>query len=186
MRFRGELLTVLGYVQFILLEVKNKLLNCRKLLRCQMKKQTKGDNKMSMEIAKAYGDAAEVAVSNYLRNLSTRQIIMGLMILYFMLCFVTPDIVGHADYTFSNSMNQAGIGSDTSNTGLPWEKPMYTLQRSLTGPIAKAVAMVVVVVAGIFVALGEGGPAGRLVGRLVFGLGLLFGALQIINAFVAG
>lgn len=144
---------------------------------------------MSMEIAKTYGDATEVAVSNYLRNLSTRQIIMGLMILYFMLCLVTPDIVGHAggdDYTFSGNMNQAGVGVDTSSTGLPWEKPMYTLQRSLTGPIAKAVAMVVVVVAGIFVALGEGGPAGRLVGRLVFVLGLLFVALQIINAFVAG
>lgn len=140
---------------------------------------------MSMEIAKSYGDAAEAAVSNYLRNLSTGQIVMGLIVLYMVLCMAAPDIVGHADsYTFSSSMNQAGIGSDTSNTGLPWEKPMYTLQRSLTGPIAKAVAMVVVVVAGIFVALGEGGPAGRLVGRLVFGLGLLFGALQIINAFI--
>ena len=38
----------------------------------------------------------------------------------------------------------------------------------------------------LFVAFDEGGPAGRLVGRLVFGLGVLFVALQIINAFVAG
>lgn len=138
---------------------------------------------MSMEIAKAYGDAAEVAVSNYLRNLSTQQIIMGLMILYFMLCLVTPDIVGHAadTLTLTDKVNERVGGG--SGSGLPWETPMITLQNSLTGPFAKAIAMIVVVVAGIFVALGEGGPAGRLVGRLVFGLGLLFGALQIINTF---
>ena len=87
---------------------------------------------MSMEITKSYGDAAEAAVSNYLRNLSTGQIVMGLIVLYMVLCMAAPDIVGHADYSFSSSMNTSQIGSDTS-TGLPWEKPMYTLQRSLTG-----------------------------------------------------
>lgn len=140
---------------------------------------------MSYELAKSYGNDAEVAVSNYLRNLSTRQIIIGLMILYFMLCLVTPDIVGHAGtgdtLTLTDKVNDK-IGSG-SGTGLPWETPMITLQNSLTGPFAKAIAMIVVVVAGIFVALGEGGPAGRLVGRLVFGLGLLFGAVQIIASF---
>ena len=140
---------------------------------------------MSMEIAKSYGDAAEAAVSNYLRNLSTGQIVMGLIVLYMVLCMAAPDIVGHAsNVTWETTYRDTAVGADTGTTGLPWEKPMMTLQRSLTGPIAKAVAMVVVVVAGIFVALGEGGPVGRLVGRLVFGLGLLFGALQIINAFI--
>ena len=141
---------------------------------------------MSMEIAKSYGDAAEVAVSNYLRNLSTGQIVMGLIVLYMVLCMAAPDIVGHAapSIGFTDEVNTSVGGG--SSTGLPWERPMYTIQKSLTGPVAKAIAMIVVVVAGIFVALGEGGPAGRLVGRLVFGLGLLFGALQIINAFMAG
>lgn len=138
---------------------------------------------MSMEIAKSYGDAAEAAVSNYLRNLSTGQIVMGLIVLYMVLCMAAPDIVGHAEVTWETTYKDSSVGYDTGTTGLPWEKPMMTLQKSLTGPIAKAVAMIVVVVAGIFVALGEGGPAGRLVGRL-FGLGLLFGALQIINAFI--
>lgn len=140
---------------------------------------------MSMQLAKTYGDAAEAAVSNYLRNLSTGQIIMGLIILYMVLCMAAPDIVGQAaGVSWETTYRDTSVGADTSTTGLPWEKPMMTLQKSLTGPIAKAVAMIVVVVAGVFVALGEGGPAGRLVGRLVFGLGLLFGALQIINAFI--
>lgn len=137
---------------------------------------------MSMDMLKCYGYGYSVAVTQYFAKLDMRKIILGLMVLYMALCFFAPDIVSHAA-TFDTEFNNQGVGNGKV-TGLPWEAPMMTLQRSLTGPVAKAIAMIVVVVAGIFVALGEGGPAGRLVGRLVFGLGLLFGALQIINAFM--
>ena len=138
---------------------------------------------MSMDMLKGYGYGYSIAVTQYFAKLDMRKIVLGLMVLYAALCFLAPDIVSHA---WDNSMNTNGVGTGADTTGLPWEGPMYTLQRSLTGPVAKAIAMVVVVVAGIFVSLGEGGPAGRLVGRLVFGLGLLFGALQIINKFMEG
>ncbi len=137
---------------------------------------------MSMDMLKGYGYGYSIAVTQYFAKLDMRKIVLGLMVLYAALCFFAPDIVSNAA-TFDTSFNNEGVGTGKT-TGLPWEGPMMTLQRSLTGPVAKAIAMIVVVVAGIFVSLGEGGPAGRLVGRLVFGLGLLFGALQIINAFM--
>lgn len=139
---------------------------------------------MSIDLIKCYGYGFSSCLSEKLAKLDVKKIVLGLVVLYAVLTFFAPDIIGYADVTWSTNVNDS-IGAG-SNTGLPWEKPLITIQRSLTGPVAKAIAMVVVVVAGIFVALGEGGPAGRLVGRLVFGLGLLFGALQIIDAFMDG
>ena len=66
---------------------------------------------------------------------------------------------------------------------LPWESPLQQLNSSLTGPVAKAVCTMVVCCSGVFLAVGESGPAGRLVGRLVFGLALAFGFAQIISMF---
>ena len=66
---------------------------------------------------------------------------------------------------------------------LPWEGPLETLADSLTGDLAKTVCAAVVCVSGIFVALGEGGPFGRLAGRIVFGLALAIGAMNIVKLF---
>ena len=66
---------------------------------------------------------------------------------------------------------------------LPQESPLEQLNSSLTGPVAKAVCTMVVCCSGVFLAVGESGPAGRLVGRLVFGLALAFGFAQIISMF---
>ena len=66
---------------------------------------------------------------------------------------------------------------------LPWEGPIETLKESLTGTVAKAICAIVVCVAGLMMALGEGGQFGRMVGRLVFGLALAIGFMQIISMF---
>ena len=66
---------------------------------------------------------------------------------------------------------------------LPWEGPLVQLQTSLTGPVAKAVCAIVVCCSGLFVSLGEAGQFGRLCGRLVFGLALAVGFMQILSLF---
>lgn len=72
---------------------------------------------------------------------------------------------------------------NTTFAALPWEGPLVQLQTSLTGPVAKAVCAIVVCCSGLFVALGEAGQFGRLCGRLVFGLALAVGFMQIISLF---
>ena len=69
------------------------------------------------------------------------------------------------------------------HAALPWEGPLVQLQTSLTGPVAKAVCAIVVCCSGLFVALGEAGQFGRLCGRLVFGLALAVGFMQILSLF---
>lgn len=70
-----------------------------------------------------------------------------------------------------------------AHASLPWEGPLVQLQTSLTGPVAKAVCAIVVCCSGLFVALGEAGQFGRLCGRLVFGLALAVGFMQILSLF---
>lgn len=72
---------------------------------------------------------------------------------------------------------------EAAHAALPWEGPLEELMDSLTGPVARAACAIVVCVSGVMVALGEGGQFGRLVGRMVFGLSLAVGFMQILSMF---
>ena len=66
---------------------------------------------------------------------------------------------------------------------LPWEGPLEELEESITGTVAKVITAIVVCVSGLMIAMGEGGAAGRLALRLVFGLALAIGFMQIVSMF---
>lgn len=64
---------------------------------------------------------------------------------------------------------------------LPWEGPLETIQESLTGPVAKGVSIIIVVVTGLMIGFGEAGGAGRLMLKLIMGIGLALGAASLIS-----
>jgi type IV secretion system protein VirB2 len=68
--------------------------------------------------------------------------------------------------------------------GLPWETPLQTVQQSLTGPVAKGVALIAIVGAlGTLLFLhAEMNQFTRVVVFVVLGIGTLVGA----NAFLSG
>lgn len=43
----------------------------------------------------------------------------------------------------------------TGNSGLPWEAPLQTIQNSLTGPVATAIAVVALFAAGAALVFGD-------------------------------
>jgi len=61
----------------------------------------------------------------------------------------------------------------------PWENAVESLQTSFTGPIAKGLSLVAIVVGGLMFAFGEGGSKKMLSG-IVFGLGMVLGAANFI------
>lgn len=63
---------------------------------------------------------------------------------------------------------------------LPWEGPLEIIQDSLTGPVAKGVSIIIVVVTGLMIGFGEAGGAGRLMLKLIMGIGLALGAASLI------
>lgn len=62
------------------------------------------------------------------------------------------------------------------SAGMPWEGPLSTLVRSLTGPVAKAIGIAAIVIAALGMAMSEGGHASKTFLRIIFALAITFTA----------
>ena len=62
----------------------------------------------------------------------------------------------------------------------PWEGAVTVLQTSFTGPIAKGLSLVSIVIGGVTFAFGEGGSK-RLLAGIVFGVGMAIGAASFMT-----
>jgi type IV secretory pathway VirB2 component (pilin) len=62
----------------------------------------------------------------------------------------------------------------------PWENAVNVLMTSFTGPIARGLSLVSIVVGGITFAFGEGGSK-RLLAGIVFGVGMAIGAVNFMS-----
>lgn len=63
--------------------------------------------------------------------------------------------------------------------GSPWENAVTVLMTSFTGPIARGLSLVSIVVGGVTFAFGEGGSK-RLLAGIVFGVGMAIGAVNFM------
>ena len=68
------------------------------------------------------------------------------------------------------------LGQGTS----PWVDAVNVLQTTFTGPIARGLSLVAVVVGGLMFAFGEGGSKRALAG-IIFGVGMAIGAVNFMN-----
>jgi type IV secretion system protein VirB2 len=66
---------------------------------------------------------------------------------------------------------------------MPWEAPLATIQASLSGPVAKAIGIIAIVVTGLGFAFAEGGSAMRKGIGIVFGLAVAFTATTFVSSF---
>jgi type IV secretory pathway VirB2 component (pilin) len=63
--------------------------------------------------------------------------------------------------------------------GSPWEDAVSALQTSFTGPIARGLSLVAIVVGGLMFAFGEG-ESKRMLAGIVFGIGMAIGAVNFM------
>ena len=61
----------------------------------------------------------------------------------------------------------------------PWLQAIDVLQAAFTGPIARGLSLIAIVVGGLMFAFGEGGSKKALAG-IVFGLGMAMGAANFL------
>ena len=61
----------------------------------------------------------------------------------------------------------------------PWLQAIDVLQAAFTGPIARGLSLIAVVVGGLMFAFGEGGSKKALAG-IIFGLGMAMGAASFL------
>lgn len=74
----------------------------------------------------------------------------------------------------------AMAGSTFAQGTSPWENAVNVLQTAFTGPIAKGLALVAIVVGGLTFAFGEGGGKRTFAG-IVFGLGMAVLAVNFLT-----
>jgi type IV secretory pathway VirB2 component (pilin) len=62
----------------------------------------------------------------------------------------------------------------------PWENAVNVLETAFTGPIARGLSLVAIVVGGLMFAFGEG-DSKRMLAGIVFGIGMAIGAVNFMS-----
>ena len=74
-------------------------------------------------------------------------------------------------------------GAYAAGSGMPWEQPLQQVLESVQGPVAKIVAVIVIIVTGLSLAFGESSGGFRRLIQIVFGLSIAFAASSFFLSF---
>jgi type IV secretion system protein TrbC len=78
----------------------------------------------------------------------------------------------------------AGAGvAQASGSGMPWEEPLQQVLESVQGPVAKIVAVMIIITTGLTLAFGETSGGFRRLIQIVFGLSIAFAASSFFLSF---
>jgi type IV secretion system protein VirB2 len=76
--------------------------------------------------------------------------------------------------------------SDTAlaaGSNMPWEAPLQSVLESIEGPVARIVAVIIIIVTGLSLAFGDTAGGFRRLIQIVFGLSIAFAATSFFLAF---
>ena len=76
-----------------------------------------------------------------------------------------------------------GSAAHAAGTGMPWEQPLQQILDSVQGPVAKIVAVMVIITTGLTLAFGETAGGFRRLIQIVFGLSIAFAASSFFLSF---
>lgn len=68
-------------------------------------------------------------------------------------------------------------------SSMPWEAPLQSILESIEGPVAKAVAVIIIIVTGLSLAFGDTSGGFRRLVQIVFGLSIAFAASSFFLSF---
>ncbi|WP_295808987.1 TrbC/VirB2 family protein [uncultured Nitratireductor sp.] len=70
-----------------------------------------------------------------------------------------------------------------SGSSMPWEAPLQSILESIEGPVAKIIAVIIIIVTGLTLAFGDTGGGFRRLIQIVFGLSIAFAASSFFLSF---
>jgi type IV secretion system protein VirB2 len=68
-------------------------------------------------------------------------------------------------------------------SSMPWEAPLQSILESIEGPVAKVVAVIIIIVTGLSLAFGDTSGGFRRLVQIVFGLSIAFAASSFFLSF---
>lgn len=73
--------------------------------------------------------------------------------------------------------------ANAAGTSMPWEQPLQQILDSIQGPVAKIIAVIIIIVTGLTLAFGETSGGFRRLIQIVFGLSIAFAASSFFLTF---
>jgi len=75
------------------------------------------------------------------------------------------------------------VAAFAAGSGMPWEEPLQQILESVQGPVAKIVAVIIIIITGLALAFGETSGGFRKLIQIVFGLSIAFAASSFFLSF---
>lgn len=72
---------------------------------------------------------------------------------------------------------------EAGGSSMPWEAPLQSILESIEGPVAKVIAVIVIIVTGLSLAFGDTSGGFRRLIQIVFGLSIAFAASSFFLSF---
>jgi type IV secretion system protein VirB2 len=73
--------------------------------------------------------------------------------------------------------------AQAAGSNMPWEAPLQSILDSVQGPVAKIIAVIVIIVTGLSLAFGDTSGGFRRLIQIVFGLSIAFAASSFFLTF---
>ncbi len=73
--------------------------------------------------------------------------------------------------------------AQAAGSSMPWEQPLQSILDSVQGPVAKIVAVIIIIVTGLSLAFGDTSGGFRRLVQIVFGLSIAFAASSFFLTF---
>ena len=70
-----------------------------------------------------------------------------------------------------------------AGSNMPWEAPLQSILESIEGPVARIVAVIIIIITGLSLAFGETSGGFRRLVQIVFGLSIAFAATSFFLTF---
>ncbi len=76
-----------------------------------------------------------------------------------------------------------GSSARAAGSGMPWEEPLEQVLESVQGPVAKIIAVMIIITTGLTLAFGETAGGFRRLIQIIFGLSISFAASSFFLSF---
>ena len=75
------------------------------------------------------------------------------------------------------------VPAHAGGSSMPWEAPLQSILESIQGPVAKIVAVMIIIATGLALAFGDTSGGARRMIQIVFGLSIAFAASSFFLSF---
>ena len=94
-----------------------------------------------------------------------------------------PDVPGFRRAAAAAGMLMIASAAHAAGSGMPWEAPLQKVLDSVQGPVAKIVAVIIIITTGLTLAFGETAGGFRRLIQIIFGLSIAFAASSFFLSF---